>query len=154
MWAIFPKLGGVRFGDECQKWITRHPGVDRTRESCRTCLRAQVEPVLGDRTLGWVAQARDQVTGLLTVRMARLSNGYRAMARALITGTLDEAVLAGKIPSHRCGKIPLADNSAFTGADDFVFPSHAQLTAVARGVRQPLAVWLMRGFADGALGDG
>jgi len=64
---IDPKLGSVRFGDECEKWISRHAGTDTTKVLYRGVLRAHVGPVLGDRTLAAVAQARDDVIDLLMI---------------------------------------------------------------------------------------
>ncbi len=142
---IDPKLGSTRFAEECVKWISRHPGTDATKEAYRNILHAHVEPVLGDRTLAGVAQARDDVLDLLTVRLGAGSNSRRKIARALITGVLDEGVRAGKITMHRCGGIVLPDNGTAGDHGDFVFPSHGQLLALAGGIRHPVTVWLMRG---------
>ncbi len=150
---IDPKLGKTRFGDECEKWISRHTGTDNTKRAYRTTFRAHVGPVFGDRTLASVAQARDDVTDLLKVRLGGGSNSRREIARALITGVLDEAVRAGKITMHRCGDIPLPDNGSASDKSDFVFPTHVQLDILANGTKEPrsagmkdsLTVWLMRG---------
>jgi hypothetical protein len=142
---IDPKLGNTRFADECEKWISRHPVTELTKEAYQNILHAHVGPVLGDRTLASVAQARDDVLDLLTVRLGEGSNSRRKIARALITGVLDEGVRAGKITMHRCDGIVLPDNGAAGDHDDFVFPSHAQLAALAGGIKHPLTVWLMRG---------
>lgn len=142
---VDPKLGTARFADECEKWITRHHGTDATKAAYRTILRAHVGAVLGDRTLTAVAQARDDVIDLLTVRLGVGSNSRRKNARALITGVLDEAVRAGKITFHRCDGIVLSDNGTNGDHDDFIFPTHPQLVVLAGGIRHPLTVWLMRG---------
>lgn len=142
---IDPKLGGVRFRDECERWISRHPGTEATKTVYRSLLKAHVGPVLGDRTLASVAQARDDVTDLLAVRMKKLSGTRRQSARALITGVLDEAVRAGKIPMHRCGGIAISDNGRKGNHSDFVFPTHSQLVMLARQIKHPLTIWLMRG---------
>jgi integrase len=150
---IDPKLGSAKFRDECEKWITRHAGAELTKEAYQGILRAHVGPVLGDRTLAAVAQARDDVIDLLTIRLGDGSNSRRKIARALITGVLDEAVTAGKITMHRCGGITLPDNGGNGNHDDFVFPSHAQLLMLAEGseeppvsrIKYPLTIWLMRG---------
>ena len=142
---IDPKLGSARFRDECEKWITRHAGTELTKEAYQSILRAHVGPVLGDRTLTVVAQSRDDVIDLLTIRLGEGSNARRKIARALITGVLDEAVLAGKITMHRCGGITLPDNGGNGNHSDFVFPSHAQLVMLADGIKHPLTIWLMRG---------
>ena len=107
---IDPKLGSARFRDECEKWITRHAVTELTKEAYQGILRAHVGPVLGDRTIAAVAQSRDDVIDLLTIRLGEGSNSRRKIARALITGVLDEAVTAGKITMHRCGGITLPDN--------------------------------------------
>ena len=77
-------LGSVRFGDECEKWISRHAGTEATKAAYRNILHAHVGPVLGDRTLATVAQAREDVMDLLTVRLGEGSNARRKIARALI----------------------------------------------------------------------
>jgi hypothetical protein len=56
------------------------------------------------------------VTDLLTVRLPGERNGARRkLARALITGVLDEAVRAGKITMHGCDGIAVADNGSNGG---------------------------------------
>ena len=95
--------------------------------------------------LAAVAQARDDVIDLLTIRLGEGSNSRRKIARALITGVLDEGVRAGKITMHRCDGITLSDNGGNGVHSDFVFPSHAQLVTLAEGIRFPLTIWLMRG---------
>lgn len=142
---IDPKLGSVRFGDECEKWISRHAGTDTTKVLYRGVLRAHVGPVLGDRTLAAVAQARDDVIDLLMIRLGGASSSRRRLARALITGVLDEGVRAGKITMHRCDGITLSGNDGNGNHDDFVFPTHTQLRALAGGLKFPLTIWLMRG---------
>ena len=113
---IDPKLGSARFRDECEKWISRHPGTEATKLAYRNILNAHVGPVLGDRTLAAVAQARDDVMDLLTVRLGEGSNSRRKIARALITGVLDEGVRAGKITMHRCDGIVLAEQRRQRGS--------------------------------------
>lgn len=52
---------------------------------------------------------RDEATELLVKDMAHMSLTGRKWARQLITGVLDEAVKAGKLPKHHLADIPLAD---------------------------------------------
>lgn len=87
---IDPRLGSARFREECEKWISRHSVTELTKEAYRNILNAHVGPVLGDRTLASVARAPDDVLDLLTVRLGEGSNSRRKIARALITGVLDE----------------------------------------------------------------
>jgi integrase len=142
---VDPRLGAAKFGDECAKFIGRMENTGGTQTQYRSILRAWVEPALGRRSLAAAGQARDDVIDLLSVRMGKLSISRRKLARALITGVLDEAVRAGKITSHRCGDIKLADNRQSAERKDFVFPSHEQLRVLAEGLAVPLPVWLMRG---------
>ena len=89
---------------------------------------------------------------LLTVRLGEGSNSRRKIARALITGVLDEGVRAGKITMHRCGGIILPDNGG--NGDMMISCSLAcQLLMLANGTEEPpvsgikyqLTIWLMRG---------
>lgn len=111
---IDPKLGSARFRDECEKWITRHAGTELTKEAYQGILRAHVGPVLGDRTIAAVAQSRDDVIDLLTIRLGEGSNSRRKIARALITGVLDEAVRAGRLPCTGAAILP-CQTMAVTG---------------------------------------
>jgi integrase len=142
---IDPKLGGVAFTAECERWIGRLAGVQATKVQYRSVLNAHVGRVFDGRSLASVAQARDEVADLLSVRMGGLSLNRRMLARSLVTGVLDEAVTAGKITAHRCGGIALGDNGVSRKRDDFLYPSHAQLDALAGGMKDGLTVWLMRG---------
>lgn len=80
---IDPRLGSGWFGEACERWIARHPGAEATRASYRNILKVHVGPVLGERTLASVAQARDDVTDLLFVRLGTGSNARRKIVRAL-----------------------------------------------------------------------
>jgi Phage integrase family len=118
--------------------------VDRTRATYTEVWSKHVAPALAHRTLGQVAQDRDGVARLLTRGpLGGLSISPRRAARMIITGTLDEAVKAGKIARHRCGDIDLSDNSPRNGHDGFIFPSHAQVAQVAGDAG--IWVWVARG---------
>jgi hypothetical protein len=68
------------------------------------------------------------------------------MARLIILGVLDEAVIAGKIPGHRIKGIELTNGGSKKDLSDFVFPAHGQLTELAAGLgSRGLTIWLMRG---------
>jgi integrase len=109
--------------------------------------------VLGLLSVAQVAAARDAVADLLTVTMKDANIGTRRLTRMIILGTLDEAVAAGKLPGHRLTGIELFDDGPGE-RKDFVFPSHAQVSAVAGGIEDErgrelrgagVSVWLMRG---------
>jgi integrase len=141
--ADYTTAGKANFGAAAEAFIARLQVNDRSRDSYLSTYNKHVKPVFGGRTLAQVANDRDAVLDLLTVSMAGLSVSPRRQARMVIEGTLDEAVKAGKLREHRVGGIELSDNGAKHDRTDFVFPSHAQVSAVAGAAG--ICVWLMRG---------
>jgi integrase len=142
------RAGRELFGAAAEAWLARLAIVERTRGTYREVYRRHIAPALAHRTLAQVAADRDAVARLLTSgepgSLGTLSISPRRAARMIITGTLDEAVRAGKLPRHRCADIELPGRSAPTnGHDAFVFPSHGQVAQVADAAG--IAVWLMRG---------
>jgi integrase len=141
--ADYTTAGKANFGAAAEAFIARLQVNDRSRDSYLSTYNKHVKPVFGGRTLAQVANDRDGVLDLITVTMAGLSVSPRRIARMIIEGTLDEAVKAGKLREHRAGGIELADNGTKHDRTDFVFPSHAQVSAVAGSAG--ICVWLMRG---------
>lgn len=142
---IDPRRGHAEFTAECERWIGRLAGTESTKAQYRSVLNAHVGRVFTGWPVAAVAQARDEVADLLAVRMGALSLNRRTLARALVVGVLDEAVAAGKIAMHRCAGIALGGNGETHPREDFIFPTHAQVAAVAGGIAWGLSVWLMRG---------
>ncbi len=147
--ADYSKAGKANFGEAAEAFISHLAVSDRSRDSYLSAYRTHVKPAYGDSTLARVADDRDGVLDLLTVRMKNLSISVRRNARMIITGTCDEAVKAGKIRQHRLDGIELADNGTKHDRTDFVFPAHVQVRFVADGDKETLGagicVWLMRG---------
>jgi hypothetical protein len=141
--AGYVQAGRASFGAAAEAFIARLQVNDRSRDSYLSTCNKHVGPVFGGRALARVAGDRDGVLDLLTVAMAGLSVSPRRQARMVIEGTLDEAVKAGKLREHRAGGIELPDNGTRHDRTDFVFPSHAQVSAVAGAAG--ICVWLMRG---------
>lgn len=139
------RLGRENFRAAAETWISRKAIAPNTKAAYGTVLNVHVGPVLGDRTLASVANDRDAVTGLLVEKMAGMSYTVRKEARLIITGVLDEAVRAGKLASHRCAGIQVANAGRSNDHGDFVFPRHDQLEKLAAGMPHPLTIWLMRG---------
>lgn len=142
-----PRAGRELFGPAAEAYLARLAVVERTRQTYRETWVKHLAPALAHRTLSQVSQDRDGVARLLTSgepgSLGTLSISPRRAARMIITGTLDEAVKAGKIARHRCAGIELADNRPRNGHDAFIFPSHGQVAQVADAAG--IAVWLMRG---------
>ena len=140
------RAGRQRFADAATAWLDRKAIAEGTKRNYRSILDAHVNPAIGDRTLGHVANDRDIVQDLLTQTMAHLSYSRRKVARQIITDVLDEAVIAGRISSHRIKGIELVNGGRKKDLSDFVFPAHGQLTQLAEGLgSRGLAIWLMRG---------
>jgi len=137
------RLGREDFGTAVDTWIDRHAVVDSTRGGYRATARRWVKPAFSGRTVAQVANDRDRVTDLLVRDMGHLSVTRCRQARTIITGTIEEAVKAGKLAKHNLHDIELQDNGPKNGREDFVFPSHGQVAYLADHIG--IAIWLMRG---------
>ena len=137
------KLGREDFGTAVDTWIDRHAVTDSTRNGYRVTAGAWVKKTFQGRTIAQVATDRDGVADLLAKNMGHLSITRRRQARTIITGTLDEAVKAGKLTRHNLSGIEIKDTGRATERSDFVFPAHQQIGQVAEACG--IVVWLMRG---------
>ena len=126
--SLDDRAGRWRFSDAATAWLDRKAIAEGTKRNYRSILDAHVNPAIGDRTLAYVANDRDIVQDLLTQTMAHLSYSRRKVARQIITDVLDEAVIAGRISSHRIKGIELVNGGRMKDLSDFVFPAHGQLT--------------------------
>jgi hypothetical protein len=114
-------------------WIGRHAVTESTRNGYRATARAWVKPSFEGRTIAQVAADRERVTDLLVRDMGELSITRRRQARTIITGTIEEAVKAGKLAKHNLHGIDVKDEGPKNGRADFVFPSHSQVAYLADG---------------------
>jgi integrase len=150
---IDPKLGAESFIVAAERYIGQLAAAPETKRAYRSVLTNHVKPALGGRTLRQVGADRDGITRLLNVALVGLSDSRREIARAVVVGTLDEAVRGGKLPQHRASGIRLTSNGRAPDRSDFVFPSKAQLDKLAAGLQPPrvitkglpLSIRLMRG---------
>jgi len=144
---VDPRAGSIPFTEAVSAWIDRHPGADGTKKGYRSILAAHITPAFAGRNLAQVAQDREAVQTFLLVTMPASGRPTGMVhAKAIITGTVEEAARAGRIPaSHRLSDITIT--AAGKQAGEFIHATHAQLTAIAAGARPglTLAVWLMRG---------
>jgi len=140
------RLGRQNFGEAAEAWLAGLVKSAGTKKVYGNVFNAHVKPAFADKTLAQAAGAREAVSQLLAGPMAHLSHGRRRIALHVIVSVLDEAVKSGKIPPHKITGIGLADNGRTPDHSDFVFPSHSQLTQMAKGLNgQGLTIWLMRG---------
>ncbi len=137
------RLGREDFGTAVDAWIDRHAVTDSTKGGYRVTARAWVKKTFEGRTIAQVASDRDRVADLLAKDMGHLSITRRRQARTIITGTLNEAVKAGKLTKHNLSDIEIKDTGRAKERSDFVFPAHKQIRQVAKAAG--IAVWLMRG---------
>jgi integrase len=140
---VDPRSGREDFCLAVDKWIDRHPVGESTRVRYRDTARKWVKAKFAGRSVAQVASDRDGVADLLAADMGHLSVTKRRQARTIITGTIGEAVNAGKLGKHNLHGIEIRDNGRSADRADFVFPLHEQVAAVAESIG--IAVWLMRG---------
>ena len=114
------RAGRQRFADAARAWLDRKAIAEGTKRNYRSILDAHVNPAIGDRTLAHVANDREIVQDLLTQTMAHLSYSRRKVARQIITDVLDDAVIAGRISSHRIKGIELVNGGRKKDLSDFV----------------------------------
>jgi integrase len=138
-----PRGGQEDFCAAVDKWIKNHAVGESTRARYRDTARKWVKTKFAGRSVAQVASDRDAVTDLLVTDMGHLSITKRRQARNIITGTVQESVLGGKLGKHNLHKIEIYDNGRAAPRADFVFPSHGQVSAIAESVG--IVVWLMRG---------
>jgi hypothetical protein len=150
---VDPELGTESFITTAERYIGQLAVAPETKRAYRSVLSNHIEPALGGRTLRQVGADRDGITGLLNITLAGLSDSRREIARAVIAGTLDESVRAGRLPQHRASGIRLTTNGHAMDRSDFVFPTKPQLDLLASGLKPPkvitrglpTTIWLMRG---------
>ncbi len=140
---IDDKLGREDFGAAVDAWIDRHAVTDSTKGGYRVTAGRWVKTTFRGRTIAQVASDRDGVADLLAKDMGHLSITKRRQARTIITGTIAEAVKAGKLTKHNLSDIEIKDTGRATERGDFVFPAHQQIKQVAENAG--IVVWLMRG---------
>lgn len=139
------KLGRQLFSEAAEGWLSHLVKSDGTKRTYGSVLHAWVIPAFGNKTISQVSNSRDEVIHFLTVTMKDLSISRRTIARYILTGVMDEAVRSGKLTGHRLAGIEL-ENTGRKNREDFVFPSHSQLTGMADDLGElGLTIWLMRG---------
>jgi len=148
---VDPKLADEMFLANAEQFIrtsSRLRANDKTRHDYLGKLRTTIAPVFGNRTLAQMAteQAAEDVAAFLNVTLAGKNVVYRQHARMIIVWTMDAAVKAGKVASHKLIGITLADGTHVTrraqrAMDDddesgtgFVFITDDQVAQLADGM--------------------
>jgi integrase len=138
--------GKEKFGPLALAWIASRSVGAQSKETYRSAYNTRIRPVFGDMALRDVAQARDRAQQILTAMADKgVSIVPRRNVRMILEGTLSEAIKAKKIREHALDGLQVGrDEGTKKSKSDFVFPSHAQITALAGACG--IAVWLMRGL--------
>lgn len=146
-----PKLGTVLFTAYAAQVVKGMAVTVGTKDTYDSILRTWINPWAGDRTLRQVAGDREGVADLVNNQMRDpdgilLSYNRRSATRTILLAAVNEAVKAGRLNTHRLAGIKLIWDSRITERTDFVFPTHAQVQALASSLNgYGLIIWLMRG---------
>ncbi len=133
-----PKLGAIKFAEYAEDWIKTRTAAN-TRRIYGSSLRVHLAPVYGSKTLRQVASDREGVQQLI----ASLTVSQQRTATTLLAGVMNEAVKAGRIPSHRLHGLTVGHVNRQA---EIIHASHKQLENLATGLNgYGLTVWLMRG---------
>jgi integrase len=143
---VDPRNGSIQFIEYAERWIDNLDRAPGTRDSYRSTLAKHIVPAYGGRTLAQVSQDREAVESILAgMRDAALSAVLRGRVVSIITGAMDAAVAAGRLPGHRLGGIKVRRE---VGHEATIIPATKdQLDRLASGLRPELAltVWIMAG---------
>jgi integrase len=136
---VDPKLGSVSFGEYAAQWIGTRKTVN-TRRIYEAVLRLHLVPVYGSQMLRQVANDREGVQRLIS----SLTVSQQRTAATLLAGVMNEAVKAGRIPSHRLHGLTVAHVNMRA---EIIHATYQQLETIAGALPDGygLTVWLMRG---------
>ena len=142
-----PKLAAGSFIEYARDRVGSMAVSEGTRKLYNGILETWIEPFAGTRSLQAVANDREGVTALVNKTMSNgagllLSYNRRGTCLGILLAVCDEAVDANKLTKHSLARIKLVRSDVIVTRTDFVFPSHAQVAALA--AECGIVVWLMR----------
>lgn len=140
---VDPKLGQVDFCDYAASWIESLDRAESTKRTYRSVLNARIRPAFTGRTLAQVASDREGVWSF--VSKSDLSSSRKTSCLTVITGSLDEAVLSGRITSHKLAGLTVRKDAQEPAV--IIPATKDELTKLADDMKPELdlLVWLMRG---------
>jgi integrase len=144
---VDPRNGSAPFVEYARTYIAGFDKAEGTRAAYLSALENHIAPAVGRRTLAQVAQDLEGAEAILTaMREAGKSAVIRGRVAALIRGTLDKAVAAGRITSHRMATLTVKRDAAVKPVT-IIPATREQLEALAAGLRpiEALSIWLMYG---------
>jgi integrase len=126
--------GAVRFADYCGEWIEAH-----RNPNTRTVLRSTFKVIagqVGSRTLAQIAGDREGAQRMID----EAPGTYGQRVRILLVSPCNEALKAGRIPSHRLRGLRVEPEAR---KDDFTPATRAQLDQMATTLgSESMIVWL------------
>lgn len=144
-------LGKISFVEYASQVLDTYAVAPGTIALYRSVLNAWVGPWAKGRTLATIASDREGAVKLVNADMVNgngelLSKNRRQLAMSMITLALDEAMHNDRIVKHSMAGIRIKDDNKVNGdRDDFVYPTYAQISALAESMNgYALAIWLMR----------
>jgi integrase len=134
-----PKLGSVKFCDYASEWISSRRAAS-TKRIYEQTLRLYIQPWYETKTLKAVAADRESAQRLLN----GLTPSRQVSVNTVLTGTLNAAVKAGRIPSHRLQGLSVAHVSARA---HIIHATKEQLDQISQLLPDGygLVVWFARG---------
>lgn len=131
-------------GEFVATWIEQHPASPKTKANYRSALAQHINPAVGTVRLDRIG--RSQIRELLLETMPKVvGHSTIAMARAVLVGSLNEAVRQKKLSENVASGIRLP--SAGSERAEFRFATYAELETLESELPRNWqgALWLMRG---------
>ena len=136
--VTLPALQPVTVREYAESWMAGSNAPYNTARTRRSILKNHILPAFGDRQLADVAADREGFQAHLRSLTPALATSVLVVMRAMLT----EAGEAGRISVDRLRRLEIAAPAPVK----FMFPSAAQLTALADGMGELApAIWIMRG---------
>jgi integrase len=142
---VDPRNGSTPFTEYAGRWLDALDRSPNTREAYHSVLANYIAPAVDGRTLAQVSQDRDGVQAIITgMRDKGLSATYQGRALTVITGAVEAAVAAGRLPSHRLGGLKVRRTVSQQAT---IIPATTEQLEALAGVlgHVGLTVWIMAG---------
>ena len=143
---VDPKAGGLKFDEVADRWVKSRTGAASSKETYDRILRNHINPLIGHRTIRWVATERFEIEDMLKTELPKRGLGASQVKTAyiVIRAVINDAIRAGKLTESRINGISLP---AAPVKANVVFATHDQLSKMAEMMpgSEGLVLWLMRG---------
>jgi len=140
---VDPKAAQELFRAVAETWLDQDLGADSSIATCRSVLRAHIDPAIGSKPIGVIR--REGIKALIAgMHRKGLSASRIGCAHLVISAVLAEAVRDKKLTESPCTGIQLP---GVVAAADSIVPADTQIEAVAAGLPPDWAAsaWLKHG---------